>query len=170
MFSLPLLHSLECFWLILTLFSAQLFPPSVISHVISSQVWNLYTSPKLLFPWLTKNTFREQSFHPFKDTYSTKGHRLKSVDSKTPTAPATSQWQNALCYENDEQSSAGRSCVILDSQEMGAVPGVYIPPERQQNKVVQSCFPGHILHQRAVESNCCGQPLYCPSLIATSKL
>lgn len=53
----------------------------------------------------------------------------------------------------------------FDSQEMGAVPGVYIPPERQQNKVVQSCFPGHILHQRAAESNCSGQPLYCPSLI-----
>jgi len=71
----------------INVFSAQLSPPGVISHVISSQVWNLYTSPKLLFSWLTKSTFREQGFHPFKDTYSTKGHGLGSVDSQTPAAP-----------------------------------------------------------------------------------
>lgn len=112
--SFPSLCFLECF--LLTFFSAQLFPPTVISHITALQVWNLYSSPKLLFSWLTKTTFRVQSFHPFKDTYSSKGHGLQSVDSQTPTAPATSQQQNALCYENDERSSVGRSCVILTAR------------------------------------------------------
>lgn len=116
MVSFPSLCFLECFLLILTFFSAQLFPPTVISHITSLQVWNLYTSPKLLFSWLIKTTFRVQSFHPFKDTYSTKGHGLQSVDSQTPTAPATSQQQNALCYENDERSPVGWSCVILTAR------------------------------------------------------
>lgn len=163
MLSFPSLCSLECFLLILTFFSAQLFPPTVIAHITSLQVWNLHT--KLLFSGLTKTPFRVQSFHPFKDTYRTKGHGLQSVDSQTPPAPATSQQQNALCYENDERSPVGWSCVILTARRWELC-WVYIFLQRGSKTRWFSpasqvtSYISELLKAIAV-SSC----FYCPSLI-----